>query len=189
MSNIIDIFNTDVGLSDDRVDYISGNGVPIGTTGITDLARQGTRWVDIDTGLVYTKITATSSAIDWERLALASELGTPSTTEFNGVTAAQVVASALVDDALGIHIAIGVSNPLVQDERITGVIWVSHNGIATADATTIRRVIFARHRYGPITGLMIDYTLTGAGAAQAFNVTIESTTSVDVRVQPVILAI
>ena len=50
------------------VDYLSGAGAPLGTSGKTDDAPIGSMYSDRSTGAVYKKITNTSSAADWEEI-------------------------------------------------------------------------------------------------------------------------
>lgn len=47
------------------VDFLSGSGAPPGTSGKTDEASVGSLYMDRSNGNLYTKITDTSSAVDW----------------------------------------------------------------------------------------------------------------------------
>jgi|GEM_PF-4486583 len=59
------LFEVGIGLADENIRYLSDNGIPINT--LSQEARIGSMYMDIDTGNHYVKIKNGTSSEDWER--------------------------------------------------------------------------------------------------------------------------
>lgn len=63
-----DLFRVEQGFADDNVHYISGTGLPSGSSGRTLSAPKGSYYTDISTGIAYRKKGIAGVAGDWEKL-------------------------------------------------------------------------------------------------------------------------
>jgi len=182
------LFDTNIGFATDLTNRIDGVGAPIGTAGFTDSSPVGSMYLESGSGDIYIKRTSTSSAIDWERMARVSDLGGNVTQDFDAVTGATIVASMLVDTYRRMDIILDVTDPLTGNGRSIKI-DMTHDGVATADASDFESVRFARMRHGALAGVTIVPSLTGAGITQAMTLTVTSVTSVNVRVRIELLEI
>lgn len=101
------------------------------------------------------------------------------------VTTIQAVDSLVVDDE---NAALWLLEASSSNGRFTGLYSIIHNGFGASDATATSLLPFGTHSIGAaITGLAIGVALTGSGVTQMLDLTVVSTSSVDVRVRRLVM--
>jgi len=94
-----------------------------------------------------------------------------------------IVDSVTVDSVEAIKWMISIQDAATGVDKESYEVYASHNGTATADATSADHTKYAKVKSGNgVAGLAFDVVLSGAGAAQNMQLSVAATGSINVKV-------
>jgi hypothetical protein len=139
-----DLFRVGLGIADDNIEYLSGAGAPLGTSGSTFNAPIGSHFTNNSNGDVYIKKTNNGTSDDWQMLASGGNL-TGISTEVNAIeTAAGLNADGTFKAHVGSNYIDAATTMFAVDAALDAQLYTTTTGLAsevtarTAADTSIR---------------------------------------------------